>query len=120
MYRLQGSQLLVLFGRGGGGGRFVRFRGLWVSGGWGGGGSLQLLLFCLKHASLLIHKFYLEQNKSPYLFSALVTFGEFIFISCYVFPSRRWERDVAPRQEHSLMVRWVVGSILHGGPIELF
>ena len=30
------------------------------------------------------------------------------------------ERDVAPWYEHSLMVRWVVGSILHGEPIELF
>ena len=30
------------------------------------------------------------------------------------------ERDVAPWQEHSLTVRWVVGYILHGGPIELF
>ena len=29
-------------------------------------------------------------------------------------------RDVAPWKERSLMVRWVVGSILHGGPIELF
>ena len=30
------------------------------------------------------------------------------------------ERDVAPLYERSLMVRWVFGSILHGGPIELF
>ena len=30
------------------------------------------------------------------------------------------ERDVAPWQERSLMVRWVDGSIFHGGPIELF
>ena len=30
------------------------------------------------------------------------------------------ERDVALWYERSLMVRWVVGSILHGGPIELF
>ena len=30
------------------------------------------------------------------------------------------ERDVAPWEERSLMVRWVVGLILHGGPIELF
>ena len=30
------------------------------------------------------------------------------------------ERDVAPWQERSLMVRWVVGSILHGGHIEIF
>ena len=30
------------------------------------------------------------------------------------------ERDVAPWLEHSLMVRWVVGSILHDGPIELW
>ena len=25
-----------------------------------------------------------------------------------------WERDVAPWYERSLMVRWVVGAILHG------
>ena len=30
------------------------------------------------------------------------------------------ERDVAPGSDRSLMVRWVVGSILHGGPIERF
>ena len=30
------------------------------------------------------------------------------------------ERDIGPRYERSLMLRWVVGSILHGGPIELF
>ena len=30
-----------------------------------------------------------------------------------------WERDVPLWYERSLMVRWVVGSILHGGPIEL-
>ena len=30
-----------------------------------------------------------------------------------------WGRDVALRKERSLLVRWVVGSILHGGPIEL-
>ena len=30
------------------------------------------------------------------------------------------ERDVAPWLERSLMVRWVVGSILHGKPIETF
>ena len=30
------------------------------------------------------------------------------------------KRDVAPWYERSLMVRWVVGSILHGGPIDLF
>ena len=30
------------------------------------------------------------------------------------------ERDVAPWYERSLMVRWVFGSNLHGGPIELF
>ena len=30
------------------------------------------------------------------------------------------ERDVAPWKERSLIVQWVVGSILHGGPIELF
>ena len=29
-------------------------------------------------------------------------------------------RNVVPWQQCSLMVRWVVGSILHGGPIELF
>ena len=29
-------------------------------------------------------------------------------------PSWGGERDVAPWYEHSLMVRWVVGSILHG------
>ena len=31
----------------------------------------------------------------------------------------RMERDVAPWLERSFMVRCVVGSILHGGPIEL-
>ena len=32
-----------------------------------------------------------------------------------------WERDVAPWEERSLMVRWVVGSIPSwGGPIEPF
>ena len=35
-------------------------------------------------------------------------------------PHLEQERDVAPWEERSLMVRWVVGSILHGGPIELF
>ena len=30
------------------------------------------------------------------------------------------ERNVAPWSERSLIVRWVVGSILHGGPIGLF
>ena len=31
------------------------------------------------------------------------------------------ERDVAPWQECSFMVRWVVGSILHGvGPLSYF
>ena len=30
------------------------------------------------------------------------------------------ERDVALWYERSLMVQWVSGSILHGGPIELF
>ena len=30
------------------------------------------------------------------------------------------ERDVAPWYERSLVVRWVVRSILHGGHIELF
>ena len=34
--------------------------------------------------------------------------------------SKAEERDVSPWQERSLMERWVVGSILHGGPIELF
>ena len=31
-----------------------------------------------------------------------------------------WEQDTAPWKERSLIVRWVIGSILHGGPIELF
>ena len=30
------------------------------------------------------------------------------------------DRDVAPWLDHSLMVQWVIGSIPHGGPIELF
>ena len=30
------------------------------------------------------------------------------------------KRDTDEGQERSLMVRWVVGSILHGEPIELF
>ena len=30
------------------------------------------------------------------------------------------ERHIAPWSERSLMVQWVVGLILHGGPIELF
>ena len=30
------------------------------------------------------------------------------------------ERDVAPWQERSLMVRWVIGSILHGEPLSYF
>ena len=30
------------------------------------------------------------------------------------------ERDVAPWEERSLMVRWIVGSIPHSGPIVLF
>ena len=34
----------------------------------------------------------------------------------------RWERDVGlpAWYERSLIVRWVVGSILHGGPTKLF
>ena len=35
-------------------------------------------------------------------------------------PTIFWEQDVAPWYKHSLMVLWVIGSILHGGPIELF
>ena len=32
-----------------------------------------------------------------------------------------WERDIAPWEELSLMVRWVVGSILHGvDPLSYF
>ena len=30
------------------------------------------------------------------------------------------ERDLALWQMYLLMVRWVIGSIFHGGPIELF
>ena len=35
-------------------------------------------------------------------------------------PSEKKERDVAQWSERSFMVRWVVGLIPHGGPIELF
>ena len=44
--------------------------------------------------------------------------------SCELASHTLWKflgaRDAAPWQERSIMVRWVVGSILHGGPIELF
>ena len=36
---------------------------------------------------------------------------------CYVMFKKQ---DVAPWKEFSLMVRWVVGSILRGRPIDLF
>ena len=39
-------------------------------------------------------------------------------LSYFLFQPR--ERDVALWKEHLFVVRWVVGSILHGGPIELF
>ena len=40
------------------------------------------------------------------------------FVRCLYYLPR--ERDVASWEGRSLMVRWVVGSIPHGGPIELF
>ena len=44
-----------------------------------------------------------------------------IGIICIQYLTSFPERDVVPWLERSLMVRWVVGSILHGvGPIELF
>ena len=47
-----------------------------------------------------------------------------VFFSIYVCThvhthARARERGVAPWLEHSIMMRWVVGSILNGGPIEL-
>ena len=42
------------------------------------------------------------------------------FIRIHISTSLPLERDVTLWQERSLMVRWVVKSILHGGPIELF
>ena len=38
----------------------------------------------------------------------------------YTAPTLTHKRDIALWQERSLMVQWVVGSILHGGPTELF
>ena len=42
------------------------------------------------------------------------------FIRIHISTSLPLERDVTLWQERSLMVRWVVRLILHGGPIELF
>ena len=44
----------------------------------------------------------------------------FFLVYLYVISSNDEERDVALWFKRSLVVRCVVGSILHGGPIELF
>ena len=48
-----------------------------------------------------------------------VTLTSFFFFFFFLTPPCQ-ERDVAPWYERLLMMRWVVGSILHGGPTELY
>ena len=52
--------------------------------------------------------------------SLLLELGPFIRHAALVYPGDARESDAAPWYERSLMVRLVVGSILHGEPIELF
>ena len=65
--------------------------------------------------------------KEPVLLIVKVTFIKQIIsrtvqthTHTYRVANTKAEQDVALWYEHSLMVRWAVGLIHHGGPIELF
>ena len=79
----------------------------------------------------LVLKHWLKSNHR----NLLTTWSSTLWHMCHQWHSRFWkilnqtfgaprpstgERDVAPWWEGSLKVQWVIGSILHGGPIELF